>query len=59
MFSLRRLILGRKYAELIRWWIPSASFYGSTFAVGVCYFTDWKVVLQYLPYYRGKFVNDE
>ncbi|EFX76718.1 hypothetical protein DAPPUDRAFT_322097 [Daphnia pulex] len=35
--------------------IPSAVGYGSAAAALGLYLTDWKLVLQYLPFYNGKF----
>lgn len=34
---------------------PSAVGYGAAAAALGLYFTDWKLVLQFLPFYSGKF----
>nr|CAH0101041.1 unnamed protein product [Daphnia galeata] len=35
--------------------IPSAVGYGAAAAALGLYITDWKLVLQYMPFYNGKF----
>lgn len=39
--------------------VGSAAVFGASAGVAVTYFTDWKLVLQYLPYYNGKFPKEE
>jgi len=39
--------------------IPSAVGYGSTLAMLGLYLTDWQLVLQFMPFYNGKFVKEE
>lgn len=39
--------------------VPSAIRYGTAAGIGLLYFTDFKEVLQYLPFYNGKFPTDE
>jgi hypothetical protein len=39
--------------------IPSLSAFGAAAGLGVCWITDWKAVLQYMPYYNGKFETTE
>jgi ubiquinol-cytochrome c reductase subunit 10 len=38
--------------------LGSAIVFGATAGVGVTYATDWKLILQYLPYYNGKFKEE-
>ncbi|XP_020299803.1 cytochrome b-c1 complex subunit 10-like [Pseudomyrmex gracilis] len=47
--------LGKKHAELATKWLPSAITYGTASSLTLLYFTDWKTVLQYVPFYSGKF----
>lgn len=47
--------IGPKQIESLKTFIPSMICY--TIATGLCtaYLCEWKDVLQYLPYYRGKY----
>lgn len=49
------LRIGKKHVELAGRWAPSAFTYGATATLAMLYFTDWKVVVQYIPFYGGKF----
>ncbi|KAL6449417.1 hypothetical protein ACFW04_000771 [Cataglyphis niger] len=49
------LRLGRKHVELAGKWFPSAMAYGTAGSLTLLYFTDWKAVLQYVPFYSGKY----
>ncbi|XP_078047752.1 ubiquinol-cytochrome c reductase 6.4 kDa subunit [Augochlora pura] len=49
--------LGRKHVEIATRWLPSAMLYGGTAGLAVVYFTDWRVIATYIPYYGGKFKN--
>ncbi|CAH0562159.1 unnamed protein product [Brassicogethes aeneus] len=51
--------IGKKQIEIMSRWIGTSMAFGATAGLGVCYATDWKLVLQYLPYYNGKFVTEE
>ncbi|CAG9770535.1 unnamed protein product [Ceutorhynchus assimilis] len=51
--------LGKKQLELAGNWLGSAGVYGATASGLVVYFTDWRVVVDYLPFYNGKFPKEE
>lgn len=39
--------------------VMSAGGFGGAAGLGVLYFTDWKLILQFVPYYNGKFKTEE
>ncbi|CAD6208602.1 GSCOCG00010582001-RA-CDS [Cotesia congregata] len=47
--------IGKRHLELATKWIPSATIYGAFSSSALLYFTDWKAVLQYMPFYNGQF----
>lgn len=48
-------ILGPKHFSIFRNFISSLAIYTVSFAILGIYITDFKTVLQYLPYYNGKY----
>ncbi|XP_012532969.1 cytochrome b-c1 complex subunit 10 [Monomorium pharaonis] len=52
-------ILTRKHAELATKWIPTAMAYGAAGSLSLLYFTDWKAVVRYIPFYGSKFQEQE
>ncbi|XP_044256954.1 cytochrome b-c1 complex subunit 10-like [Tribolium madens] len=52
-------LIGKKHIEIASQWIGSAIAFGATAGVGITYATDWKLVLQFMPYYNGKFKEEE
>ncbi|XP_032690065.1 cytochrome b-c1 complex subunit 10-like [Odontomachus brunneus] len=48
----------KRNAEIAVKWLPTAFTYGTGATVMMLYMTDWKVVLQYVPFYGSKF-NEE
>ncbi|NXE28039.1 QCR10 protein, partial [Ardeotis kori] len=55
---LSRLV-GPRYIQLFQNWIPTLVTWGAVGGTGLIWFTDWKLVLQYVPYVRGKFKTEE
>ncbi|NP_001177742.1 cytochrome b-c1 complex subunit 10 [Acyrthosiphon pisum] len=56
--SLVSKLIGKRYITQAIQYVPSAGFYGATGFTLLCYFTDWKLVLQYVPYYNTKFPKE-
>ncbi|XP_024214774.1 cytochrome b-c1 complex subunit 10 [Halyomorpha halys] len=52
-------MISKKLIFLLPKWIPSLSLFGASAGAAVCYATDWKLVLEYMPYYGGKFKTEE
>lgn len=48
-------ILGPKHFSIFRNFIPSLIIYTIAMTAATMYITDFKTVLQYLPYYNGKY----
>ncbi|XP_026884159.1 cytochrome b-c1 complex subunit 10-like [Electrophorus electricus] len=55
---LARLI-GTKYAALAKAWAPTLAGWSAVGALGVIHFTDWRLILDYVPYINGKFKKDD
>ncbi|XP_062815025.1 cytochrome b-c1 complex subunit 10 [Anolis carolinensis] len=51
--------LGPRYGQLLRNWIPTAVTWGSVGAVGLVWATDWRLILDYVPWINGKFKKDD
>lgn len=51
--------LGLCYRELAKNWIPTASMWGAVGAVGLVWATDWRLILDWVPYINGKFKKDD
>ncbi|XP_014483298.1 PREDICTED: cytochrome b-c1 complex subunit 10-like [Dinoponera quadriceps] len=49
------LRLTKTHFELAGKWLPTAMTYGTGASLTFLYLTDWKVVLQYVPFYGSKF----
>ncbi|KAF3421292.1 hypothetical protein E2986_13438 [Frieseomelitta varia] len=49
--------LGKKHFEIATRWIPSIATYGTAAGLALIYFTDWKAVCIYIPFYGDKFKN--
>ncbi|XP_051893837.1 cytochrome b-c1 complex subunit 10 [Pristis pectinata] len=51
-------ILGPRYGQLLRNWIPTMTTWGAVGTVVLIYATDWKAVVGRIPYIKGKFKNE-
>ncbi|XP_075339739.1 cytochrome b-c1 complex subunit 10 [Odontesthes bonariensis] len=52
-------VIGQKYVALFKSWVPTLAIWGTTGGVALVYFTDWRLILDYVPYVNGKFKKDE
>lgn len=52
-------ILGPKHYGIFRNYIPSLITYTIATAIFSVYLMEWKAVLQYLPYYNGRYAEPE
>ncbi|XP_066157097.1 cytochrome b-c1 complex subunit 10-like [Euwallacea fornicatus] len=52
-------IISKKHMEITSQWLGSGAVYGATAGALLVYFTDWRVITDYLPFYNGKYVKDE
>ncbi|XP_040096061.1 cytochrome b-c1 complex subunit 10-like [Oryx dammah] len=51
--------LGLHYHWLARNWVPPASMRGAMGTVGLVWATDWRLILDWVPYVNGKFKKDD
>ncbi|CAO1421073.1 unnamed protein product [Diamesa hyperborea] len=54
-----KLPVGPKQIQQATRWFGSLATFGTAGALGGLYFTDWKLVLQYVPFYGSKFPKEE
>ncbi|XP_037105125.1 cytochrome b-c1 complex subunit 10-like [Syngnathus acus] len=52
-------VVGAKYVTIVRTWIPNLMGWGTVGGVALVYVTDWRLILDYVPYIRGKFPKDD
>ncbi|KAK9967523.1 hypothetical protein ABG768_001919 [Culter alburnus] len=52
-------LIGPKYVSIARTWVPTLVGWGTVGGLAVVYFTDWRLILDYVPYIRGKFKKDD
>ncbi|XP_060038054.1 cytochrome b-c1 complex subunit 10 [Erinaceus europaeus] len=50
--------LGPRYRQLAQNWVPTAGVWAAAGAVGLVWATDWRLVLDWVPYINGKFKKD-
>lgn len=47
--------IGPKHVTIFMQFVPSMAFYTAATVITTIYICEWKAVLQYLPYYNGKY----
>ncbi|XP_075954675.1 cytochrome b-c1 complex subunit 10 [Anarhichas minor] len=52
-------VVGAKYVAIAKSWIPTMAVWGTAGGVALVHFTDWELILGYVPYISGKFKKDE
>ncbi|XP_036377951.1 cytochrome b-c1 complex subunit 10-like [Megalops cyprinoides] len=52
-------LIGPKYISILRTWVPTMACWGAVGGVALVHFTDWRLILDYVPYVNGKFKKDE
>lgn len=52
-------IIGPKHIKIMMNFVPTAIFYSLTSLILLTYMAEWRTVLQYLPYYNGKYVEEK
>ncbi|XP_023131730.1 cytochrome b-c1 complex subunit 10 [Amphiprion ocellaris] len=52
-------LIGQKYVAIAKSWIPTMAVWGTTGSVALVYLTDWRLILDYVPYINGKFKKDD
>ncbi|CAG9808612.1 unnamed protein product [Chironomus riparius] len=56
---MNRIPVGKRHVELATKWVGSLATFGTAGGLTLLYFTDWKLFLQFLPIYNGKFKTEE
>ncbi|XP_053151409.1 cytochrome b-c1 complex subunit 10 [Hemicordylus capensis] len=51
--------IGPRHLQRLRLWVPTLATWGSVGTVGLIWATDWRLILQYVPYISGKFKKDD
>ncbi|XP_058274652.1 cytochrome b-c1 complex subunit 10 [Hemibagrus wyckioides] len=51
-------LIGQKYVSIGKAWVPTLAVWGGVAGIGVIHFTDWRLILDYVPYINGKFKKD-
>ncbi|XP_043577093.1 cytochrome b-c1 complex subunit 10 [Chiloscyllium plagiosum] len=50
--------IGPRYVQLVKNWIPTVATWGGVGCVALVYSTDWRLILDHVPYIRGKFKDE-
>ncbi|XP_077440420.1 cytochrome b-c1 complex subunit 10-like [Vanacampus margaritifer] len=52
-------LFGARNVTILRTWVPNLVTWGTVGGVALVHFTDWRVILDYVPYIGGKFHKDD
>ncbi|KAJ3665067.1 hypothetical protein Zmor_000581 [Zophobas morio] len=52
-------VIGPNQIKILMGFVPSAICYSLASLVLVVYLTDWRPVVRYLPYYNGRFADED
>ncbi|XP_050802021.1 cytochrome b-c1 complex subunit 10-like [Gopherus flavomarginatus] len=52
-------LMGPRYTQLLQNCTPTLTVWGTVGAVGLVWATDWRLILDYVPYINGKFKKDD
>ncbi|XP_078527481.1 cytochrome b-c1 complex subunit 10 [Lissotriton helveticus] len=52
-------LLGPRYLQLAKNWAPILGTWSAVGGVGLVWSTDWRLILDYVPYINGKFKTDD
>ncbi|XP_042561235.1 cytochrome b-c1 complex subunit 10-like [Clupea harengus] len=59
MQNILNKLIGAKYIAIARAWVPTMVGWGTVGGVALVHFTDWRLILDYVPYINGKFKKEE
>lgn len=51
--------MSKRLLEVAMKWAPSGCIFGAAAGLGLVYATDWKVIALYIPFYGGKFKENQ
>lgn len=57
--NLINRFVGRKYFDIAKNWRGPAAIWGGCLGVAFLFGTDWKVIMGYVPYIRGKYEKED
>uniref|UniRef100_A0A667WPT0 Ubiquinol-cytochrome c reductase, complex III subunit XI n=2 Tax=Myripristis murdjan TaxID=586833 RepID=A0A667WPT0_9TELE len=59
LVKMIRNLIGKKYVSIAKSWVPTLAVWGTVGGVALVHFTDWRVILDYVPYISGKFKRND
>ncbi|XP_010869968.1 cytochrome b-c1 complex subunit 10-like isoform X2 [Esox lucius] len=58
MVQILNKLIGEKYIAIARMWVPTMVGWGTVGGIAIVHFTDWRLILEWVPYINGKFKKD-